>query len=122
MATSKADPLMEALHGQEVLLEALLQAGSKLGLSQAEIGKIISLDLGDEIHRIDPDSPAGEAALKLIRCYTSLSVLVGGQIEDIQHWMHTKNSGTGGVPAEQVQTKSGLTQVLEYLERMRSKL
>lgn len=113
---------MEALYGQEVLLEALLQAGSKLGLSQTEIGKIISLDLSDEIHRIDPDSLAGETALKLIRCYTSLHVLVGGQTEDIQHWMHTENSGTGGVPAEQVQTVSGLMQVLEYLEWMRSKL
>jgi hypothetical protein len=40
----------------------------------------------------------------------------------MRHWMHTPNLHTGGIPAEQVKTVSGLAAVLEYLDGMRGKL
>jgi hypothetical protein len=106
-----------------VLAEALINAGKHLGLNQAELGEIIGKDrtaIGRG--RIDPASKAGELALLFIRCYRALYVLVGGNPQQMRHWMQTENLHTGGIPAEQVKTVQGLTTVLEYLDAMRGKL
>ena len=106
-----------------VLAEALINAGKHLGLNQAELGEIIGKDrtaIGRG--RIDPGSKAGELALLFIRCYRALYVLVGGNPQQMRHWMQTENLHTGGIPAEQVKTVQGLTTVLEYLDAMRGKL
>lgn len=106
-----------------VLAEALINAGKQLGLNQAELGEIIGKDrtaIGRG--RIDPASKAGELALLFIRCYRALYVLVGGNPQQMRHWMQTENLHTGGIPAEQVKTVQGLTTVLEYLDAMRGKL
>jgi len=107
----------------ETLTKALLNAGKLLGLSQDDVGAIIGRDR--TVFRrggIDPDSKSGELALLLIRAYRSLHVLVGGRPEDIRHWMHTENRHTGGVPAEQVRSVTGLIQVVEYLDALRGKV
>lgn len=105
-----------------VLLKAVLNAGKHLGLSKTEIGKIIGKDRTSLSRGIDPGSKSGELALLLIRVYRSLHVLVGGQPEDIKHWINTDNLHTQGVPCEQLQTVQGLTLVLEYLDAIRGKV
>lgn len=105
-----------------VLTEALLNAGKGLGLSQAELGQVIGKDRTSISRGISENSKAGELALLFIRCYRSLYVLVGGDIGDMKHWMHTNNLHTGGVPAEQVKTVAGLTRVVDYLDALRGKV
>lgn len=106
-----------------VLAEALANAGKYLGLSQSDLGAIIGKDRTVISRgRIAADSKAGELALLFIRCYRSLYVLVGGNPQQMQHWMQTENLHTGGIPAEQVKTVQGLTTVLEYLDALRGKL
>ncbi len=118
---------MTALHasvanGPLVLSKALLNAGKGLGMSQADLGKVIGKDRTSISRGLDPTSKAGELALLLVRCYRSLFVLVGGKDEDMKHWMHTENHHTGGKPAEQVKTVQGLTRVVEYLDAIRGKI
>ncbi len=109
-------------NSREVLASAFLNAGKALGLTQVELGRVIGKDRTSIARGLDEYSKAGELALLLIRCYRSLYVLVGGQAQDMKHWMHTYNHHTGGVPAEQVQTVPGLIRVLEYLDAMRGKV
>ena len=107
----------------ETLTKALLNAAKLMGLTQDELGMVIGRDR--TVFRrsaIDPQSKAGELALLLIRAYRSLYVLVGGRPEDIAHWMHTENRHTGGVPAEQVKSVTGLMHVVEYLDALRGKV
>jgi len=107
----------------EVLARALRAAGAGLGLTQNDLGAVIGKDRTTISRgRIDPTSKAGELALLLVRCYRALHVLVGGEPEQMRHWMHTMNHHTGGVPAEQIRTVQGLTRVLGYLDAMRGKL
>ncbi|MDH3326173.1 MAG: MbcA/ParS/Xre antitoxin family protein [Gammaproteobacteria bacterium] len=105
-----------------ILSKALINAGKALGLSQAEIGKIIGKDRTSLSRGLDPESKAGELALLLIRCYRSLFVLVGGKDDDIKHWIHTENFHVGGIPAEQMLTAQGLVHTLEYLDALRGKV
>ena len=88
-----------------------------------EMGEVIGKDRSAVSRgRIDPASKPGELALLFIRCYRALYVLVGGADEQMKHWMHTENSHTGGVPAQQVKSVQGLVAVLEYLDAMRGQL
>ena len=107
---------------KQTLSKALLNAGRQLGLSQAELGKIIGKDRTSLSRGLDAESKAGELALLLIRCYRSLYVLVGGKAEDMKHWMHTENLHVGGVPATQILKTQGLVHVLEYLDALRGKV
>lgn len=104
------------------LAKAVLNAGKALGLTQADVGAIVGRDRS-ALHRgaLDPASKPGELALLLIRTYRSLFALVGGQEQDLQHWMHTENRHIGGVPAEQVRSVQGLTTVVAYLDAIRGK-
>ncbi len=80
-----------------VLGEALLGAGKALGMTQADLGRVIGKDRSAVSRgRIDPDSKAGESALLLTLRYRSLFVLVGGDPAQMRHWMHTPNLHTGG--------------------------
>lgn len=107
----------------EVLAKALRAAAADLGLTQHDLGTVIGKDRSAISRgRIDPASKAGELALLLVRCYRALHVLVGGDPEQMRHWMHTVNRHIGGVPAEQIRTVQGLTRVLGYLDAMRGKL
>ena len=105
-----------------VLTKAFLNAGKGLGLSQADLGRIVGKDRSSLGRGLGPSSKAGELALLLIRCYRSLFVLLGGQTRDMRHWMHTQNRDTGGVPAQQVQSVQGLSRVVEYLDAIRGKV
>jgi hypothetical protein len=106
-----------------VLTQALLGAGDYLGLSRAELGTAIGKERTVFTRgKVAPDTKAGELALMLIRCYRSLYALVGGDRTQMQHWMHTRNSHTGGVPAEQVKSVQGLVRVMEYLDAIRGKI
>lgn len=112
----------QVLNNREVLAKALLNAGRELGMSQADLGRIIGKDRTSIARGIAPDSKAGELALLFIRVYRALHVLIGGNPDDLKHWMHTENRHTGGVPSDQAQSVQGLTRVLEYLDAMRGKV
>lgn len=113
--------LENGIDSSELLSKALRNLGKEMALTLAEIGRVIGKDRSAISRGIDPSSKAGELSLLLIRCYRSIHVLVGGDTANIQHWMHTENLHTGGIPAEQVQTVSGLMRILEYLDAMRGK-
>ena len=115
VTATKADPT-------EVLTKAFLNAGKALGLTQGDLGEVVGRDRTSfRRSGIDPESKAGELALLLIRVYRSLFALVGGREADLKHWMHTGNLHTGGVPADQVKSVSGLIHVVEYLDAVRGK-
>ena len=105
----------------QLLAKALRKLSKEMGITLAQVGQVIGKDRSAIPRGISPTSKAGELSLLLIRCYRSLYVLVGGEPSNIRHWMHTENHHTGGVPAEQILTVSGLVLVLEYLDSMRGK-
>lgn len=114
-----AAPARDEKVDNEVLAEALLAAGRSLGLTQAVIGEVVGRDRTSLKRALDPASKSGQLALLLVRIYRSLFALVGGEPDQMRHWMITANRHTGGVPAEQVRTPEGLVTVANYLDAMR---
>ncbi len=107
---------------RQVLAKALVRAGKALGLSQADLGRVVGKDRSALARGLDPDGKSGELALLLLRCHRGLYVLTGGDGAVMRHWMQTPNRGTGGVPAQQVRSVQGMVRVVEYLDAMRGKL
>ena len=117
--TADMKPLLSE---DKVLAKAFVNAGKSLGFSQSDLGLVIGKDRSNFRAGINPNTKSGELALLFIRCYRSLFALVGGKKEDMQHWMHTENMHTGGIPMTQIKTVTGLAHIVEYLDAMRAKI
>ncbi len=105
-----------------VLGRSLLAAAEELGISKADVGIIIGRNRTSiDRNGIDPDSKAGELALMFIRIYRSLFALMGGDKDNMRHFLRTENLGTRGVPAEQLHNIQGMVAVCSYLDAMRGK-
>ena len=109
---------------QSVLNKAMCNAASQLDLTQAQLAQIIGKDR-TAISRspIDPGSKAGELALYFIRCYRALYALMGGDQDNMRHWIKTVNKHLGDTsPMERMGSIAGLVEVMQYLDAMRSKV
>lgn len=96
------DPLTTAQ--RITLAEAIAAAASRLGITPPELRDITR--------------SGHDAELLLIRCERALVALTGGDTAAARHWMRTRNSGTGGVPVEQVRSAAGLAEVVAYIEAL----
>jgi len=105
-----------------VLGRSLLAAAEELGVSKSDIGSIIGRNRTTiDRNGIDPNTKAGELALMFIRIYRSLFALMGGDKDNMRHFLHTNNLGTHGVPAEQIHHIQGMVAVCTYLDAMRGR-
>jgi hypothetical protein len=102
-----------------LLSKAFLNAGKRLSFTTPELSHIVDCDIS-QVNFINPESKAGIRALYFIRAYKKLYSVLGGDEEEMKLWMKGENTGTGGIPAQQVQEEdiAGLVQVMEYLEAM----
>ncbi len=106
-----------------VLGEAVINAGARLGLSTTEVGRIIGRNRTTITRNgVDPDSTSGQLALLLIRIYRGLYALVGGDDNEMKHWMHSPIQTLQGVPAELIRDVTGLVHVAEYIDAIRGKV
>lgn len=112
---------------ENVLAKALFNSSEQLSLTMVEVGKVLgmhrtSMGRMKKTMALDPNSKEGELALLLIRAARALYALSGGDREWMIHFMRSKNSVTGGIPAEQVQTVTGLARVVTFLDAIRGKV
>lgn len=106
-----------------VLAKAVLTAVEILGLKQADLAAVLGVhksSFGRLGHApsIEPASETGERALLLVRLARALSALSGGDKVWASHFMQTPNLVTGGVPAQQIITVSGLVSVVQFTEAL----
>jgi len=106
----------------DILAQATYRAAQELGLSKAEVARVVGRNR-TTIDRsgIDPGSKPGQLALIFVRVYRSLFALMGGDSNNMKHFMATPNKGTGGIPRDQVENVEGLVRVCEYLDAIRGK-
>ncbi len=57
----------------------------------------------------------------MIHIYRALYAMVGGNHDNLQHWIRTENRHLQGIPAKLMQRVQGLVRVLEYLDAIRGK-
>ena len=113
---------------EAIVTGALLEAGSELGLTLAELAVAVGVSTASMKNysrgaALLSSPKALELALGLVRVYRSLYAIVGGNREQMQHWMRTPNHHLRNeAPSDLVSRYEGLALVNHYLDGMRGRL
>ena len=112
-----------------VVLDAAVRASELLGVSQAQLARIIGIDPSTLSRRVrsrkglDTRSKEYEAALLWIRLFRSLDAIVGSHDASARAWLTSPNLAFAGQrPRELIDQTEGLVRVLQYLDAHRAKL
>ena len=112
-----------AINDRQVLSKALFNAAEAMNISKTEAAGIIGRERTGVVRDgIDPNSKAGELALIFIRIYSGLYAVVGGDQDNMRHWVATENQTFGQSPRKMMDSCQGLVRVLMYLDAIRGKV
>lgn len=117
---------MTAPAPEMVLTKAALRAAAGLGLTNADLAKIIGVSEATvsrykkDASTIAPSSVHGQLAMLLVRVFRSLDPLVGSDESKRKAWMHSVNKALHGTPSELIRSPEGLVRTLAYLDGMRA--
>ncbi len=110
----------------KVVTKATLRAADRLQLKNRTLGKIIGLS-GPTVSRmysgsysLQAGSKPYELAVLFIRFYRSLDAIIGGDDNVAADWINNQNTVLGGKPVDLIQSISGLSNVIEYLDARRA--
>jgi hypothetical protein len=123
----RSDPRPESTVKESgVITKATIRAAERLGIKANALAKIVGVSeptisrmrKGDYL--LEPGQKAFELAILFVRFYRSLDAIVGGDDRVAADWIKNKNTGLDGIPLELIQTVSGLTNVIEYIDSRRA--
>jgi uncharacterized protein (DUF2384 family) len=123
MSNAVAQPTDAAL-----VTHAFIEAGRELGMTLGQLAKVIGVSESAMKNysrgSADISSPKDqELSLGFIRVYRALFAVLGGNREQMQHWMHTPNRHLNQqTPAALATTYQGLAELNVYLDAMRGRL
>jgi transcriptional regulator with XRE-family HTH domain len=112
-----------------VVLDAAVRAAELLGLSQAQLARILGMDPSTLSRRLTgrrglhDRSREYEAALLWIRLFRGLHAVVGGQDATARAWLASPNLAFAGQrPRDLITGMEGLVRVVQYLDAHRAQL
>ena len=111
-----------------VVTKAALRAADRLDIRNTVLAKIVGLSeptvtrmrRGDYV--LDRDQKPYELAVLFIRLYRSLDAIVDGDDTVAKSWIRNDNIALSGRPLDLIQSVSGLTNVILYLDSRRAVL
>lgn len=112
----------------ELITGALLAAGRELGMTLAQLARVVGVSESAMKNysrgSASISSPKDqELSLGFIRVYRALFAILGGDSEQMLHWMKTPNRHFNKqVPLQLVETYQGLAELNVYLDAMRGRL
>jgi hypothetical protein len=109
-----------------VVTKATIRAAERLGIKANVLSKIVGVSeptisrMRKGEYVLEPGQKAFELAILFVRFYRSLDAIVGGDDRVAADWIKNKNMELDGIPLELIQTVSGLTNVIEYIDSRRA--
>lgn len=111
---------------RRVLSKTVIRAAGRLGLTTAELARIIglspasvsSLKAGD--YALDPSTKSWELAVLFVDLFRCLEAITGGDDESARAWLRNHNAHLHSVPAARIQSVQGLIETLSYVDASRA--
>ena len=109
-----------------VLAKAALRAAEALGLTGKILGAVVGLSeptisrLKKGQFTLERQTKPFELALLFVRLFRSLDAIVSGDEAVARAWLRNDNTALGGKPIENIQTVTGLVDVIAYLDARRA--
>jgi hypothetical protein len=109
-----------------IVTKATLRAAEKLNLTNKVLARVIGVSEStiSRMRRGDFSLEAGqkpfELAVMFVRLYRSLDAVVGGDDAVASNWLVNTNAALKGTPLDLIQSVSGLTNVIQYLDARRA--
>ena len=122
----RTQPRRAPVNERAVATKAVLRAGSRLGLSNKALGRIIGVSeatvsrMGSGAYLLSPGEKSFELAMMFIRLFRALDAIAGGDETVASTWLRSENSALGGTPLSLIASVSGLVHVLGYLDARRA--
>ena len=112
----------------ELVTEACLESGRELGLTLKQLAAVIGVSEPAMKNYSRGSASIGSAksqelSLGFIRVYRALFAILGGNQEQMRHWMKTPNKHFNNqVPTELAASYQGLAALSVYLDAMRGRV
>lgn len=109
-----------------VATKAVLRAAARLELSNKAVARVLGVSeatvsrMGAGAYTLKTGDKAFELAVLFLRLFRSLDAIAGGDERTARVWLRSANSALGGVPASLIESVSGLTTVVGYLDARRA--
>lgn len=109
-----------------VMTKAMLRAAERLGVSARELARIVGVsEAGISRMRkgalaLDPGTKPFELGTLFVRLFRSLDAVTGGDENVARAWLRNENTALDAVPAQAIETVSGLFRVIDYLDSRRA--
>jgi Antitoxin Xre/MbcA/ParS C-terminal toxin-binding domain/Antitoxin Xre-like helix-turn-helix domain len=120
------ETLPNAISDAALVSRAAIRAADRLNLSSRVLARTIGVSdasisrmrKGD--YHLEKNQKPFELAVLFLRLYRSLDAVVGGDEAVARAWLNNANSALDATPVEMIQTVSGLTHVIQYLDARRA--
>lgn len=123
----RLDPRPESAPNESsVITKATIRAAERLGIKNTVLAKIIGVSeptvsrMRKGEYVLERGQKSFELAILFVRLYRSADAIVGGDDSVAANWIKNKNLALDGIPLEIIQTVSGLTDVIAYLDSRRA--
>jgi antitoxin Xre/MbcA/ParS-like protein len=118
---SKADPNQGL-----IVTKATVRAADRLDVKNTALAKILGLSeptvsrMRKGTFELASSQKAFELAILFVRLYRSLDGIVAGDDRVAADWLKNQNTALGAKPIELIQSVSGLSNVIAYLDARRA--
>ena len=109
-----------------IVSKAAIRASDRLNLPSRTLARIIGVSeasisrMRKGEYRLEKNQKPFELAVLFIRLYRSLDAVVGGDDAVAKAWLTNQNPALDAAPIDLIQTVSGLTNVIHYLDARRA--
>ena len=109
-----------------VVTKATIRTAEHLAIKNAALAKILGVSeptisrMRQGRYRLERHQKAFELAVLLVRLYRSLDGIVAGDDRVAADWLKNNNTALDGVPLDLIQSVSGLTDVIAYIDARRA--
>jgi hypothetical protein len=128
MSGSQASDLLRTEAEAQVVARAAIRAAALLDIPNTVLAKVLGVSEAS-ISRmragrfsLEQSPKAFELSVLFLRLFRGLDAIVGGDTAAARSWLRAENTALRGTPITLIQSVTGLTQTVQYVDARRARI